>query len=731
MAKKTEKKSIKVTGMHCASCVAVITRALKKKEGINNAVVNYSTEKAAVEYDPKLISEGEIIQTIKSKGYGAYADNAKDFKEQKKQKEKELKLLRNKVIFSSTLAIPALILGMFFMKNPIPFQDYILWALATPVQFYIGATFYKGAWAALKNKTTNMDSLIALGTSAAYFFSVYAVLFLETGHQYFETSAVLITLVLLGKYLEALAKGRTSEAITKLMKIGAKTAIVIRNKKEVKIPIDNVVKGDIIVVKPGSKIPVDGIIIEGSSFVNESMVTGESIPVQKKKKDFVIGSTINKKGSFTMKATKVGAETTLSRIIKLIEEAQTKKAPIQRFADKISSYFVPAVIFISIITLTIWFSVLKADFSFALVAAVAVLVIACPCALGLATPTAIMVGTGKGAQKGILIKGGDALETAHKIKYVIFDKTGTITKGKPEVTDIVTAKGVTKDSLLQVAASIEAKSEHPLAEAIVEESKKKKQSLKKVTGFNSITGQGVKAKIGKTQYFIGNAKLMKKQNVSIKDFEDDLIGLEDEAKTAMLLATSKDVLGIIAVADEIKEDSSKAVRALKKIGIIPYMITGDNQRTAKAIAKKVGIKDFFAEVMPEDKANYVKKLQRKGSVAMVGDGINDAPALAQADIGIAMGSGTDVAMETGNIVLMRDNLLDVPRSIKLSKLTMAKIRQNMFWALFYNVMGIPIAAGLLYPWTGWLLSPMIAGGAMALSSLSVVSNALLLKAKRF
>ena len=727
---KTTKTTLKIQGMHCASCSLIITRALKKVDGIKDATVNYSTEKADVEYDSVKINEERIISEIKKKGYGAYPLQNVDYKAQKKEKEKELSKLKFKVIFSAILAVPALILGMFFMKSPIPFQDYILWILATPIQFYIGSTFYKGAWAALKNKTANMDTLIALGTSAAYFYSIYAIFFTTSGHQYFETSAVLITLVLLGKYLEAVAKGKTSQAISKLMTIGAKTAIVIRKGKEMKVKIDDVMTGDLIVVKPGSKIPVDGIITQGHSSVNESMVTGESIPTEKKKGDAVIGSTINKQGSFTMKATKVGSETTLARIIKLIEEAQTKKAPIQRFADTISSIFVPIVILIALTTLMAWYSLVHADFSFALLAAVAVLVIACPCALGLATPTAIMVGTGLGAQEGILIKGGDALETAHKLKYVIFDKTGTITKGEPEVTDVISAKGVKEFDMLSIAASIEAKSEHPLADAIVKFGKEKRKKTKKVTGFHAITGHGVKAKIGSLQYYVGSPTLMKKQKISLKAFSTEIERLENEGKTAMVIATSKKVIGIIAVADEIKKDSPKAVAMLKQMGIIPIMITGDNIRTATAIAKKAGIVTFFAQVLPEDKAGHVKKLQRKGKVAMVGDGINDAPALAQADIGIAMGSGTDVAMESGNIVLMKNNLLDVPRSIKLSRLTMAKIKQNMFWALFYNILGIPVAAGLLYPWTGWLLNPMIAGGAMALSSLSVVSNALLLKRKK-
>jgi P-type Cu+ transporter len=724
------KTTLKIQGMTCASCVTIITRSLKKVDGVSGAVVNFSTEKASVEFDAKKTNEEELIKSIKGKGYSAYVQREVNYKAQKQAKEKELATLKFKIIVSSVLAIPALILGMFFMNGSVPGINYILWLLATPIQFYIGATFYKGAWGALKNKTANMDSLIALGTSAAYFYSVYVVLFTETGHQYFETSAVLITLVLLGKYLESVAKGKTSQAISKLMKIGAKTAIVIRNGKEIKIKIDDVKKGDLIVVKPGSKIPVDGVITEGHSSINESMVTGESIPVEKKKGDTVIGSTINKHGSFTMKATKVGSETTLARIIKLIEEAQTKKAPIQRFADQISSYFVPIVILISLITLMVWFSLVHAEFSFALLAAVAVLVIACPCALGLATPTAIMVGTGMGAQKGILIKGGDALETAHRLKYVIFDKTGTITKGEPEVTDIIVTKGIKEGNLLAIASNIESKSEHPLAEAIVAHGKSKRVQLQKVDSFSAITGHGVKAKVGRKQYFIGNTKLMKKQKISVNSIASDMERLEEEGKTAMIVADAKKVLGIIAVADEIKKDSPKAIRMLEKMNIIPYMITGDNSRTAAAIAKKAGIKNFFAEVLPEDKVNHVKKLQRSGKVAMVGDGINDAPALAQADIGIAMGSGTDVAMESGNIVLMKNNLLDVPRSIRLSRLTMAKIKQNMFWALFYNILGIPIAAGVFYAWTGWLLNPMIAGGAMALSSVSVVTNALLLKRKR-
>ena len=722
------KTTLKIQGMHCASCVTILTRALLKVTGVTQAVVNYSTEKAAVEYDQSKVKEENLIAAIKSKGYDAQVMKEGESSKEAFMRKKEIKNLKKKVVISSVLAFPALILGMFLMD--FPFRNFLLWLLATPIQFYIGWSFYKGAWAALRNKTANMDSLIALGTSAAYFYSVYVVIFDSAGHQYFEAAAVIITLVVLGKYLEMVAKGKTSEAITKLMRIGAKNAMVIRNGKEVEIPIDEVQKGDMVIVKPGQKVPVDGIIVEGHSSLDESMVTGESMPVEKKKGDEVIGSTLNKQGSFVMKATKVGSETTLARIVKLIEEAQTKKAPIQRFADRISAYFVPVVIFIALLSFTIWFSFAHASVGFALIIAVAVLVIACPCALGLATPTSIMVGTGKGAKHGILIKGGDALETAHKLKYVIFDKTGTITKGKPEVTDIVVAKGISEKALLEIAASIEAKSEHPLADAIVDEGKKKEIKLRKITSFSAITGHGVRANIDKTQYFIGNLRLMQKQKIRLGIFVSQVESLEEEGKTVMVVSDQKKALGIIAVADEIKEDSPRAMQLLKNMNIIPYMITGDNKRTAAAIAKKVGIEKFFAEVLPEDKANHVKQLQRAGKVAMVGDGINDAPALAQADIGIAMGSGTDVAMETGNIVLMRNSLLDVPKAIRLSRLTMAKIKQGMFWALVYNILGIPVAAGMLYPITGTLLNPIIAGGAMALSSISVVANALLLKTKR-
>ncbi len=724
---KLQTSTLKISGMHCASCSTILTKALQKVEGVKSAVVNYSTEKGTVTYDPAQTQEIKLVEAVQKKGYGAQVLEEGSYGREEKMRKEEVQKLKKKLIISSALALPALIISMFVMT--FPYKEYVLWILSTPIQFYIGWPFYQGTWAALKNKSANMDSLIAMGTSAAYFYSLYVILFVPEGHQYFEISAILITLVLLGKYLEAVAKGKTSQAIAKLVKMGAKTATVIRKGKELKIPIEEVVIGDIIIVKPGEKVPVDGFVLEGNSSIDESLVTGESMPVEKKKGDAVIGSTINKQGTFRFKTTKVGANTTLARIVKLIEDAQGKKAPIQRFADQVSAYFVPIVIGIAIITFLTWYLAVSATFEFSLVAAVAVLVIACPCALGLATPTSIMVGTGKGALQGILIKGGDVLEAAHKLKFVVFDKTGTITKGKPEATDVVPAKGVTEREFLALAGSLEKNSEHPLAEAIVQKAKTAKISWKKVSRFQAVVGKGVKGKIGSKDYYLGNVRLMNEKKISLSSFVSSIELLEQEGKTVMILAEGRRVLGLIAVADEIKEDSPDAVAVLKGMGITTYMITGDNKRTAQAIAKKVGIDNFFAEVLPEDKVKYVKDLQKKGKVAMVGDGINDAPALAQADIGIAMGSGTDVAMETGNIVLMKNSLLDVPRAIKLSKMTMAKIKQNFFWALIYNVLGIPVAAGVLYPFTGWLLSPVIAGGAMAMSSVSVVTNSLLLRRK--
>jgi len=734
-----KKINLHVSGMHCASCSTIITKALRGTEGVSEADVNLSTSKASVAFDESKLSENNIIDIVKSKGYGAALITDSDSKHQEEMQRKELQKMKHLFVFSLIFAIPAFIIGMVLMWLGIelPGSHFILWVLATPVQFIAGWTFYKGAWAALKNKSANMDTLVAVGTTSAYLLSIYLVLFQPGEGQYFEVSAILITLVLLGKMLEAVAKGKTSEAIKKLMNLSPKTATVIRNGNEMEMSVDLVVVDDIVIVKPGERIPVDGVIVDGGSSVDESMITGESMPVEKGKDDIVIGGTINKNGSFRFRTTKVGSDTTLAHIIRLIEDAQTKKAPIQRFADTVSAYFVPIIIIIALLSGLGWYFIGQESMSFSILIAVSVLVIACPCSLGLATPTAIMVGTGLGAKNGILIKGGDALETAHKLKFVVFDKTGTITKGAPEVTDVISFGDYHEDQILHMAAAVEKHSEHPLAEAIVRKAGKEENAgkepvaLRDSTDFQAIPGYGVKAKIDEKRYFLGNAKLMSVNTIKVpQELRDEKERLEAQGKTVMILADEQAPLGIIAVADVIKESSKEAVLQLKRMGIEVYMITGDNALTAKAIAAEAGIDKVFSEVLPEHKANYVRSLQQKGKVAMVGDGINDSPALAQADIGIAMGSGTDVAMETGNVVLMKNDLLDVPRAIRLSKLTMKKIKQNMFWALFYNVLGVPVAAGVLYPFTGWLLSPIIAGAAMAMSSVSVVTNSLLLRGKK-
>ncbi|MBI4895053.1 MAG: copper-translocating P-type ATPase [Candidatus Aenigmarchaeota archaeon] len=721
-----KKANLSIKGMHCVSCANNITKKLNKTKGIKYSNVNFSSEKAKIEYESSIITEENIVKIIENLGYTASPIDVADIDRDKIERAKELSKMRMLLLASAALSIPTLVISMFFMH--LPGKEYILLILSTPVQFGIGYYFYRGMFLALRNKTANMDTLIAIGTSVAYFFSIYNMLTNPMAELYFEVSAVLITLVILGKYLEALAKGRASEAISSLIKLSPKKARVIRKGKEITIQIDDVRIGDQIIVKPGEKIPVDGIIISGYSTIDESMITGESMPIEKHKGDTVTGATINKHGSFTFKATRVGSDTTLSQIIRMVEDAQGSRAPIQRFADQISAYFVPAVVSISLATFLLWYFVLGATFSFALIVGVAVIVIACPCALGLATPTAIMVGTGKAAQNGILIRNGEVLETASKVNCVVFDKTGTITEGNPKVTDIETYD-VDEKYLLQIAASIENKSEHPLAEAIILKSKERKISLKDVSVFKAIIGHGVQGKIGSNKITIGNIKLMKDEKIKVNQI-DAIKEMENEGKTVMIVAENKKVIGLLAVADVIRESSIEAIELLKKQKIQVYMITGDNERTAKAIAKKVGIENVFFEVLPNQKAAYVKKLQKKFIVAMVGDGINDAPALAQADVGIAMGSGTDVAVETGGIILMKNNTTDVVRALRLSRMTLNKIKQNMFWAMIYNIVGIPIAAGVLYTSTGILLSPVIAGGAMALSSVSVVSNSILLKFRK-
>lgn len=750
---KDKKINISISGMHCASCAGIIERAAKKVSGVREVNVNFAAEKLTAIFDESEAKVDDIVAAVKKAGYSATLIDAKDTEFEAKKRQQEIHSLWKKFLFGLIFSLPMLYFMLldFFKWLPgggllPPYFGIVSLILATPVQFIIGAGFYKGMWSSLKMKTFNMDSLIAIGTSTAYFYSLINFILyvmskksiigldgMKIPDLYFETAAFLITFVVLGKWLEAKAKGRTSDAIKKLMGLQAKTARVIRNGKTVDVPVDEVAHGDIILVRPGEKIPVDGIVSKGSSAVDESMVTGESIPVEKNVGDTVVGATINKTGSFEFKATKVGSETTLAQIIRLIEEAQGSKAPIQAFADRISAYFVPIVISLAILTFLIWFLPLNASLSFALMAFTAVIVIACPCALGLATPTAIMVGTGKAAEYGILIKGGEPLEEACKVNAIIFDKTGTLTKGKPEVTDIILSHESeikNQEDLLQIAASLEYGSEHPLGEAITNKAKEKNINLLDVADFKAIPGHGIQGKIDKKTYYFGNRKLIEKSvsNPSvIKQSESMIQTLEEQGKTAMILASKEKILGCVAVADTVKETSREAVEKLGKLGIEVWMITGDNKRTAKAIASQVGITNILAEVLPEDKANEVKKLQDAGKVvAMVGDGINDAPALAQANLGIAMGSGTDVAMETGGIVIIKNDLRDVVNAIHLSKETFGKIRQNMFFALFYNVIGIPIAARIFVSY-GLVLKPELAGLAMAFSSISVVTNSLLLK----
>ncbi len=616
-------------------------------------------------------------------------------------------------------------MGMFFMEHPLfYYQNYLLWFLATPVQFYVAKDMYISAFKSLKNRSANMDSLVVLGTSSAYFYSVFLVL---TGdhHNYFETGAVLITVVMLGRYLEAVAKRKTGQAIEKLMKLSPASAAVIREGNESIISIDDIRIGDIVIVRPGDKIPVDGTVTEGNSKVDESMITGESLPVSKKEGSKVIGATVNQFGVIKFRSEKIGADTVLSRIIKLVEDAQSKKAPIQRYADLISSYFVPAVLGIAFLTFIIWLA-LGFQFNFAIMTAVSVLVVACPCALGLATPTAIMVGSGIGAKYGILFKGGDSLETAHRLKNIVFDKTGTLTIGRPVVTDMIRIDG--KNNMILLAASLEKHSEHSLAKAILE--KASGEILYAAKDVQAVSGHGITGVIDGVKYFLGNSALMKMNGIEISTHEEKINELEKEGKTVVTLASEDGVLGIIAIADDVKETAAEAVAALKKAGHKIFMITGDNHTAAEHIGKILRIDEVYARTLPENKSEIVKKIKESGPTAMIGDGINDSPALAEADIGIAMGSGTDVAIETGDIVLMRNDLKDISKAIRLSRLTMNRIRLNMFWALFYNVLGIPIAAGVFYAWTGWLLSPMIAGTAMALSSVSVVTSSLLLRYKK-
>ncbi len=744
---ETKEVTIPVAGMTCAACVKAVERVVGKLEGVESVAVNFATEKAVIKYNPKDVRLSEIKQTITKAGYTPLEiENKNRVDEDKERKEKEIKTLWTKFVVSAIFSIPLLYIAMGPM---VPWLGWRLPAWLDPMNFPLlyalvelvlvipvmiaGNKFFTVGFKAIARRSPNMDSLIAMGTSAAFLYSLYSIYritqadFMYVDDLYFETAGVIITLILLGKYLESVSKGRTSEAIKKLMGLAPKTAIVIQEDKEIEIPIEEVEVGDIILVKPGAKIPVDGEVVEGNTTIDESMLTGESIPVDKKVGDKVIGASINKHGSIKFKATKVGSDTALAQIIKLVEDAQGSKAPIAQMADIVSGYFVPIVFVIATLAALAWY-VSGESAVFSLTIFIAVLVIACPCALGLATPTAIMVGTGKGAEYGVLIKGGEALETTHKIQTIVFDKTGTITEGRPEVTDVVTTDIIERSKLLQIAASAEKSSEHPLGEAIVRGAEKENLEILKLSKFLAIPGHGIEVEIDGQMVLLGNRKLMIERNIDLTQLENDSDRLASEGKTPMYMAMGDQLAGIIAVADVVKESSAKAIKRLHEMGIEVAMITGDNKRTAEAIAKQVGIDRVLAEVLPQDKANEVKKLQGEGKkVAMVGDGINDAPALAQADIGIAIGSGTDVAMESADIVLMRSDLMDVPTAIQLSKSTIRNIKQNLFWAFGYNVAGIPLAAGLLYAFGGPKLNPIFAAAAMSLSSVSVLANALRLK----
>ena len=739
--KNIQSHNYKIEGMTCSACANRVEKVTKKMSGVENAVVNFATEKLSISYDADVINFGDIKAKVEKAGYKLIREDEQKVEEKRKKLDEKGKLFW-RLILSLIFAVPLLTITMGHMvgmplpnimdpmMNPLNFAIIQL-VLTIPVMI-IGYKFYYIGYKNLFKLSPNMDSLIAIGTSAAFIYSLYGTYKIYTGDSsyamslYYEAAVTILALITLGKYLEAISKGKTSQAIKKLMGLAPKTATIVRGGKELVIPIDEVVVGDIIIVKPGEKLPVDGEVIEGATAVDEAMLTGESIPVEKTVGSKVIGASINKTGFIKYKATKVGKDTALSQIIKLVEDAQGSKAPIAKLADIIASYFVPIVIGLAILSSIGWL-ISGEDGVFALTIFISVLVIACPCALGLATPTAIMVGTGKGAEYGVLIKGGEALEVTHQIDTIVFDKTGTITEGKPVVTDIITTT-ISEEELLSIAASSEKGSEHPLGEAIVKGAEERSIEFKEISNFKAIPGHGIQVEIEGKVILLGNKKLMTENSIEIGDLGVKSDKLANEGKTPMYIAINNKLEGIIAVADTVKPSSKEAIENLHKMGIKVAMITGDNKKTADAIAKQVGIDIVLAEVLPEDKANEVKKLQEKGSkVAMVGDGINDAPALAQADIGIAIGTGTDVAIESANIVLMKGDLKDVATAIKLSKATIRNIKQNLFWAFGYNVLGIPVAMGVLHIFGGPLLNPMIGAAAMSLSSVSVLANALRLR----
>jgi Cu+-exporting ATPase len=740
---KVEKVVLPIQGMTCASCVNKVEKALNSVKGVVQASVNFATERASVEYIPDEVSIRDLKKVVEEAGYQVLEVHEEDIVEKERlAREAELYRLKLKFILGAVFLAPILLLmyGASFFEKWIGLSKevnfFLQFLLATPVQFWAGWQFYIGFWKATKHKTSDMNTLIAVGTSAAYLYSLIVTfaphwimvkgLMMDV---YFDTSAAIIVLILVGRFLEARAKGKTSEAIKKLIGLQPKTARVVRNGSEVDIPVEEVSIGDIVVVRPGEKIPVDGIVREGTSSVDESMVTGESLPVEKKSGDSVIGAAINKTGTFKFEATKVGEDTVLSQIVRLVQEAQGSKPPIARMVDVIASYFVPVVISIAIVTFIVWyFFGPHPALTYAFLNFVAVLIIACPCALGLATPTSIMVGTGKGAENGILIRGAEALETAHQLNTIVLDKTGTLTKGEPSVTDIIESEGFDRREILGLAASAEKGSEHPLGEAIVKKAREEGVDLLETKDFQAIAGHGIEATVDSKRVLLGNLRLMEEKEVSLKGLLNKAEQLSNEGKTPMFLAVERQAAGIIAVADTLKENSKETVKAFHRMGLEVVMLTGDNQRTARAIANQIGVDRVLAEVLPEMKAEEVKRLQSEGrKVGMVGDGINDAPALAQANVGIAIGTGTDVAMESSDITLIAGDLRGIVTAIALSKATIRNIKQNLFWAFAYNTILIPVAAGVLFPFFGILLNPIFAAGAMAISSVTVVSNALRLR----
>lgn len=736
-------RTVKIGGMTCAACSKAVERTVKRLDGVVDANVNLANEKLTVEFEKDKINISKIKEAIKKAGYLVINLENDSIDKDKERKEKDSKNLFNRLVASSVITIPLLIISMgsmFGLKlptmiNPMenPFNFALIQFILTTLVIIIGNKFFRVGFKSLIKGNPNMDSLISIGSLASYLYSIYAMIEIYNGnghavHEklYFESAATILTLITLGKYLESKTKGKTSEAIKKLMGLTPKTATIERDGKEIVIPIDDVEVSDIVIVKPGEKLPVDGIVVYGTTSIDESMLTGESIPVEKAKGSNVIGASINKNGHIKYKATKVGGDTALAQIIKLVEEAQGSKAPIARLADVVSGYFVPTVIILALISSIGWY-VYEKDFVFALTIFTSVLVIACPCALGLATPTAIMVGTGKGAEMGVLFKSGTALEETHKIETVVFDKTGTITEGKPKVTDII-SKNISDENLLLIAASAEKGSEHPLGEAIVLKAKEKNLEFKAIDKFKAIQGKGINCEIENDNILLGNDKLMISSNIDIEGFNDDYKSLAQQGKTPMFIAINSELKGIIAVADTVKKSSKEAIEKLHSMGIEVAMLTGDNKITASAIAKEVGIDVVVSDVLPNEKASVIEEFQNNGKkTAMVGDGINDAPALAKADIGIAIGSGTDVAIESADVVLMKSDLIDVPLAIKLSDKTIKNIKENLFWAFGYNTLGLPIAMGVLHIFKGPLLNPMIAALAMSFSSVSVLLNALRLK----